>query len=1094
MLGNRNKTSIASLSLKLASATCLLLATRRWTLGLGYQGCDDCFGSHSSCLASTFPCRLQNKAMRRFLISLVGLFVAMPTHGLAQQLPPDHAQRMKAGTDLFLATIRPILLDRCIKCHGGEKVRGGLDLSSRQLLLKGGDSGEVINEQDWSDSYLLHLVRHDGEPTMPPSSDKLPNELIAQLERWIELGFPYDKPLIEKTSTEPAAMQVTDSDRDFWSFRPLARIVPPPVESEWPRTDLDHFVLHKLQEHDLVPNSLADNHARIRRAYLDLIGLPPTPEQLDAALKMAHEDLVDELLESPHYGERWARHWLDVARFAESYGFEQDYDRKFAYHYRDFVIKAFNADMPWNQFVRWQIAGDEIAPDDPLALMATGFLGAGVFPTQLTEKEFESARYDELDDMASTVGTAMLGLTVGCARCHDHKFDPLPVKDYYQFVSTFTTTIRSEVEIDLAPSVYQAKLSAWQASHENFIAARDAYRNTPEVVARFNNWLSTSNPLQADDSQWTVLEVATATTDQAATTLTPQPDGAIMASGNPPATETYTVVTSSASAAIRFVRVEALTDASMKRSGPGRADNGNFALSDLKLFATASDSAQSQHRELKLISARATHQQNTSNLSVAAAIDEDPSGTGWAVDLGGIGMDQAAVFELATPIESSNELGLEFQLTFANNAQHSLGRFRLSISNAAEPTVAVGDGRTNAMRDALAAWKQGNLQSQHKEVLFPLFATDDPHWIELGIAVEKSLSQKPSRSMTTVQVSSEGFPPTKHHADERGFPHFYPETHFLKRGDANQKEDVAEPGFLQVLMRNGRTSADWQQTPPPNWMRTSFRRTGMANWIIDTNDGAGHLLARVIVNRIWQHHFGRGIVATPNDFGLQGTPPTHPELLDFLAQRLIDGGWKLKPIHREILLSATWLQSSIVLAKNADVDPENQWLSHYPIRRLEAEVVRDAMLAVSGQLDTTMFGPGTLDPSQRRRSIYFMIKRSRLVPMMQIFDQPEPLSSQGSRPSTTIAPQALLFMNNSDVLLWATAFASSVDNAKNNEAIRQIYYRALSRQPTEIELQQSLQFVEEQAASYQSVENRNQIALADLCQVIFGLNEFIYLP
>jgi hypothetical protein len=567
-----------------------------------------------------------------------------------------------------------------------------------------------------------------------------------------------------------------------------------------------------------------------------------------------------------------------------------------------------------------------------------------------------------------------------------------------------------------------------------------------------------------------------------------------MASGNPPATETYTIVTPPVAAAIRFVRVEALTDASMRRNGPGRAGNGNFALSDFKLFATPRDAIRSQDRELKLTSARATHQQNTDNLSVAAAIDENPTGTGWAVDLGGIGTAQAAVFELATPIESHDDVGLEFHLTFANNAQHSLGRFRLSVSHAAEPPVAVGDGRTEAMRQALAAWSQGTLQPQHRDVLFPLFATNDPQWIELNTAVEKSLSQKPLPNMTTVQVSSEGFPPTKHHADGRGFPHFYPETHFLSRGDVNQKEGVAEPGFLQVLMRNGKTSADWQQAPPPNWTRTSFRRTGMANWLTDTNGGAGHLLARVIVNRIWQHHFGRGIVATPNDFGLQGSLPTHPELLDYLAQRLIDGGWKLKPLHREILNSATWLQSSETSVEKAAVDPENQWLSRYPKRRLEAEVVRDAMLAVSGQLDTTMYGPGTLNPSHRRRSIYFMIKRSRLVPMMQVFDQPEPLSSQGSRPTTTIAPQALLLMNNSEVRQWATKLASSVDKRIDDEAIRQLYYRALSRQPADTELQHSLKFVEEQAASYQSVENRNQLALADLCQVIFGLNEFIYLP
>jgi hypothetical protein len=268
----------------------------------------------------------------------------------------------------------------------------------------------------------------------------------------------------------------------------------------------------------------------------------------------------------------------------------------------------------------------------------------------------------------------------------------------------------------------------------------------------------------------------------------------------------------------------------------------------------------------------------------------------------------------------------------------------------------------------------------------------------------------------------------------------------------------------------------------------------MADWITDVDDGAGNLLARVIVNRLWHHHFGRGIVTTPNDFGLQGALPTHPELLDFLARKLIANGWKLKPIHREILLSATWRQSSLPSPGHASLDPENQWLWRYPSRRLEAEVVRDALLSASGQLDTTMFGPGTLDERHRRRSIYFMIKRSSLVPMMQIFDQPEPLSSQGSRPSTTIAPQALLFMNNPQVVNWARAMASEVDQEDPATAIKEIYSRALGRPPGESELKDSLHFLEEQTTSYEGTGNGRQLALADLCQTIFGLNEFIYLP
>ena len=390
--------------------------------------------------------------------------------------------------------------------------------------------------------------------------------------------------------------------------------------------------------------------------------------------------------------------------------------------------------------------------------------------------------------------------------------------------------------------------------------------------------------------------------------------------------------------------------------------------------------------------------------------------------------------------------------------------------------------------------KAGELSDIDRQTLFPLYAAGDTEWLKVNNAVEQSLDEKPKRSLVKVQVSSEGFPPTKHHADGRGFPHFYPQTHFLKRGDPNQKQGVAESGYLQVLMRGGKTSSDWQVSPPENWTRTSYRRTGLANWITDQEYGAGHLLARVIVNRVWHHHFGRGLVATPNDFGLQGSPPSHPKLLDFLAQRFIDGGWKLKTLHREILLSSTWLQSSAASEEKSRIDPENQWLWRYPTRRLEAETIRDSMLAASGQLDETMFGPGTLDPKHRRRSIYFMIKRSRLVPMMQVFDQPEPLSSQGNRPSTTIAPQALMFMNNPQIVTWAGSLADSVRSKELDQAIQEIYLRTLTREPTSDELHNCISFVNEQADSYRDVENARSLALADLCQVLFGLNEFVYLP
>ncbi|HIG81281.1 MAG TPA: DUF1549 domain-containing protein, partial [Verrucomicrobiales bacterium] len=336
----------------------------------------------------------------------LGALLAFQLAG-APPVSEKHAAEMARGLALFKSDVRAVLKQHCVKCHGGDKTRGGLDLTTRASLLKGGDEGVVVIPGKAKESLLFRLISHLEKPHMPAKKPKLPDADIQKIAQWIDLGAPYDQPLIVKTAP-PKGMQVTDDDRKFWSFVPLTNPIAPTVKNKkWTNNEIDQFVLRKLAEAKLTPNVPAKSRVLIRRVYFDLIGLPPTPDEVDAFVHSANrnpnsalEKIVDRLLASKHYGERWGRHWLDIARFAESHGFEQDYNRPHAYHYRDFVIKALNADMPYDQFVKWQIAGDEFAPDNPLAMMATGFLGAGVFPTQLTEKEFESARYDELDDMA----------------------------------------------------------------------------------------------------------------------------------------------------------------------------------------------------------------------------------------------------------------------------------------------------------------------------------------------------------------------------------------------------------------------------------------------------------------------------------------------------------------------------------------------------------------------------------------------------------------------------------------------------------------------------------------------------------------------
>jgi cytochrome c553 len=1037
----------------------------------------------------------------------------------------EHAAEMKEGLALFKQDVRRILVGRCVKCHGGEKTEAELDLTSREGLLRGGANGPAVVLGDPAGSHLLSLVRHEQEPVMPEGGAKLDARQIEALARWIDLGAPYDGTLGER-ETDPTAWTrktLSDSDRDFWSLQPLRVTAPPALNDPWIRNDIDRFVLQGLRNQGLEPQGPAEPHTLLRRLQLDLTGLPPTAEEADAFARQPDDAAwtawIERLLDSPHFGERWARHWLDVARFAESHGFEQDYDRPHAYHYRDFVIKAFQGDMPYDQFVQWQLAGDEIAPHEPLALMATGFLGAGVFPTQLTEREFEPSRYDELDDRVATVGTAMLGLTVGCARCHDHKYDPIPSSDYYRLVATFATSIRSEIPVNLDPAGHESRLREFEETLRAKVAAREAYERD-SLESAWQRWLSeasarTDRPMPAT---WQVLDLPRTHSDGGAT-FTRQADGSWLVSGESVEHDrfelTAELATEAGEPAITAVRLEALADPSLPQQGPGRAGNGNFALSQFTLRTATGDAAPETAEgwlPVGFAAARATHQQNADSLSVQASVDADPV-SGWAVDAGGIGKDQTAVFDLAESLPGSGRRWLRFEMKFNNNGQHSLGRFRLSVTRAPLPVALEGDGSQQSLVEGMAVLDAGrpasDLGDAQRTALRAWFFARDPQWVALQTAIQQHEGQRPQPETTTVMVVSEGVKPIPHNADDRGFKAFYPETYFLRRGDVLQRQGVATTGYLQALTRVDAQENPWQIEPPPD-SRLSYRRQALAAWITDADRGAGHLLARVIVNRVWQHHFGRGLVATPNDFGFQGERPTHPELLDWLAHDLITNGWRLKRLHRMILESATYRQTSHADPARAAIDPDNRLLWRFTPYRLEAEAIRDAMLAVTGRLDTRLYGPGSLDEAMTRRSIYFTIKRSRLIPTMQIFDAPEPLVSVGNRPATTIAPQALLFMNNPQVrdharhlgrLLVAETGVQATDE-RTEAQVRAAYRRVLGRVPTDRELAEGTAFLASQRASYlqdaratdanASPLPASELALADLIQVLLSLNEFVF--
>jgi len=822
----------------------------------------------------------------------------------AQQaaVPADHADKMVASTALFKSTVRAFFKAQCFDCHGGEKTKSGFDMSSREKMLEGGDRGEAIVPGNAKESRLYKLVARTEEPYMP-AKKPVDAATLEALAKWIDGGAAYDAPISEVARpTIKAPMVVTEKDRAAWAYKTLAEVPVPRVkDAAWPRNEIDDFVLAKLDAAKLAPAADAAKLILLRRISFDLTGLPPTIAEQDEFLADSRPDatgiLIDKLLAKPTYGERWARHWLDVARYAESHGFEHDYYRPHAYHYRDFTIRAFNTNMPYDKFVRWQLAGDELAPENPDALAATGFLGAGVYPTQITNREAERVRYDAMDDMLSTTGHAFLALTVGCARCHDHKYDPIPTKDYYQLLAAFATTVRTEVEVDLSPPELKAKHTAWKVARASLAdtVAKIEREKLPTALA---GWLNAG------------------------------------------------------------------TD---------------------KLDAIA-----------KLTDAKAA----------------------------------AALKRLIEKTASWEELG--------------------------EP-----------QRQALLKW----------------YAPMDAGWTAASSKLAEHDTTEPKLHKETIQATSEGRKPMRHHTADNTIPDFYKATYLLKRGDADQKDGEVQPGFLQVLSRT--TPVSWQ-TAKPAGATTSYRRVHLAKWLLDVERGAGSLAARVMVNRVWHYHFGRGLVGTLNDFGFQADTPTHPELLDWLARDFVQYGWDIKRLHKQILQSRTYQLGTAVSAEAKKIDPDNKLLSHRVKRRLEAEAVRDNWLAVSGTLDAKMYGPGAENEAMTRRSIYFRVQRSQLIPSLQIFDWPDTLTSTGSRTTTTVAPQALYFLNSPFVGAGATAWTEQLQPiaAKDvNQAITLAYRQAFARTPSAAELTQGTAFL-------RSGDLAN--TLPKYLRVLFSLNEFVY--
>jgi hypothetical protein len=671
----------------------------------------------------------------------------------------------------------------------------------------------------------------------------------------------------------------------------------------------------------------------------------------------------------------------------------------------------------------------------------------------------------------------MLGLTVGCARCHDHKYDAIPQADYYRMLSTFTATVRTEASIDVDPAGYKKAKARFDAEHAPLASALSEYEDK-ELPGRFTEWerAQAGKPVPPT---WVVPAIA-AMKAANGSTLTKKDDGSVLVGGPNPPRELLSFTLQTELKAITGIRIEALTDPSLVKGGPGRATNGNFCLTDLTVAVSPKGG---KGRVVKLKEPRSTFDQK--GLGVAGAIDADPTSSGWAVDPQ-IGFAHSASFEFDQPAGDGGPTTVVVTMKFNNNVGHGIGRPRIALTNSAEPLELAIPAVPEAAQKALET-PPDKRTAEERSLLLERYKVLDAGWQKLNKRVTDHAAAAPKPSIVKALISSEGVPPVRLHTQGEDV---LKETHFLRRGDPNQKEAVASAGYLQVL----HTGTDRWTKPPPSGSKLSYRRSAFAHWVTDTEQGAGHLLARVIVNRLWQHHMGRGIVATPSDFGVRGTPPTHPELLDYLATELIRNGWRLKPIHKLIVTSAVYQTASTADDARLAVDRDNALFWRRPARRLDAEAIRDSLLFVSGQLDDRMYGPGTLDEASKRRSIYFTMKRSKLIPSLVIFDAPDGTVGVGERPTTTVAPQALLLMNNPHVRSWARAFGKRIgDGAKTPEdAVHRAYRLALSCDATADELAEGVAFVRDQEASYKGRPDARELALADFCQVVMCLNEFVY--
>jgi Protein of unknown function (DUF1553)/Protein of unknown function (DUF1549)/Planctomycete cytochrome C len=958
----------------------------------------------------------------------------------------------------FIARIRPILAERCVHCHGRDVRQNELRLDSLASILKGGVSGKVVVPGNSERSPLVRRLLGQAQPRMPYGAPPLTAEQIDAVRRWIDQGAPGP----DLAETIPSHGRVK-----HWTYiKPERPPLPAVKNSAWCRNPIDYFVLARLEKEGLAPSPEAERATLIRRLSLDLIGLPPTVQEVDAFLADqnpdAYQKVVDRLLASPHYGERWAGPWLDLARYADTHGYEAD-DRRVAWKFRDWVIQALNQNMSFKQFTIDQIAGDMLPGATVDQKIATGF-HRNTMLNQEGGVDDEEYRWYNLIDRVNTTASVWLGSTMACAQCHNHKYDPFTQKEYYKFLAFFDNSdyyvsnmgqgegwvVEPELELPTAEQYAKSKEIRDEVAKLQGVLET----STPELEAHQKTW---ENELKRAEEEWRVLRPSRYTSSGGAT-LNVMSDGSVLAAGKNPEADTYTLQARLEGSGITGLRLEVLQDPSLPRGGPGRDPEGNFFLSQVEAEVAPADKPDALDA---IVFSKARADESQKGYDASNLLSQKAYKTGWAIDASNSLPRRQLLLIPEKPFGFEQGTLITIRLKHEmRRASRNIGRFRLSVVSSEKP------GRVLDLPAALRPVLDTPLEKRNEEqrkALAAAYRAVSPLLQPARDRIDELNKSLGKLGIATAMVLRE------RNSFER------PSTDFRIRGSYLSKGERVYAGVPSVLN-------PLPESQPPN-------RLGLARWLVDEDNP---LTARVTVNRYWEAIFGRGLVATSEDFGTQGEPPTHPELLDWLATEFMRQGWNMKEFLRLIVNSATYRQSSAASAALVERDPHNRLLARGPRFRVEAEMVRDVALAASGLLNPAMGGPsvfpyqpeGVWDrpysddvwvmsegADRYRRGIYIFVRRTAPYPSLVNFDAPSREFCTVKRPRTNTPLQALTTLNDPVFFEAAQAMAKRLIKEADKDVAAGASYGfrlCASRHPTQKELDEIVTFYDEELTKFRA--------------------------